>query len=143
MMSYDVYANFLEVFLVESLKCNKFAKNVTLFNFQEEQEKSKVRNEKIRKIREGLQKSSLWSQYFKNLEFEEGNFRGVSVKESVICSWMSHALKIAYTICFDHTNDATFKDSMNFECMKGITFLLFLTHFSCIQNFHLYHNKTS
>ena len=39
---------------------------------QEEQGKTKIRNEKIQKIREGLQKSSQWSQYFKNLEFEEG-----------------------------------------------------------------------
>lgn len=39
---------------------------------QEEQEKAKIRNAKIHKIREGLQKSSQWSQYFKNLEFEEG-----------------------------------------------------------------------
>jgi hypothetical protein len=39
---------------------------------QEEKKKIRIRNEKIQMIREGLQKSSHWSQYFKNLEFEEG-----------------------------------------------------------------------
>lgn len=39
---------------------------------QEEKEKIRIRNEKTQMIRDGLQKSSHWSQYFKNLEFEEG-----------------------------------------------------------------------
>lgn len=38
---------------------------------KEEQEKTKIRVEKTRKIRHELQKSSQWSSYFKNLEFEE------------------------------------------------------------------------
>lgn len=39
---------------------------------QEEKEKTRIRNEKTQMIRDGLQKSSQWSRYFKNLEFEEG-----------------------------------------------------------------------
>ena len=38
---------------------------------KEEQEKTQIRVEKTRKIRNELQKSSQWSSYFKNLEFEE------------------------------------------------------------------------
>lgn len=39
---------------------------------QDEKEKVRIKSEKTQAIREGLQKSSYWSQFFKNLEFEEG-----------------------------------------------------------------------
>ncbi|CAO1404069.1 unnamed protein product [Diamesa tonsa] len=48
---------------------------------KEEQEKTKIRVEKTRKIRHELQKSSQWSSYFKNLEFEEERIAELKIQE--------------------------------------------------------------
>ncbi|CAO1403379.1 unnamed protein product [Diamesa serratosioi] len=48
---------------------------------KEEQEKTQIRVEKTKKIRLELQKSSQWSSYFKNLEFEEERIAELKIQE--------------------------------------------------------------
>ena len=48
---------------------------------QEDVEKARIRSAKIQKTREGLQKSSHWSQYFKNLQFEKERIAELKVQE--------------------------------------------------------------
>ena len=48
---------------------------------QEDEEKARIRSAKIQKTREGLQKSSHWSQYFKNLAFEKERIAELKIQE--------------------------------------------------------------
>lgn len=48
---------------------------------QEDAEKARIRSAKIQKTREGLQKSSHWSQYFKNLAFEKERIAELKIQE--------------------------------------------------------------
>lgn len=57
-----------------------------------------MRNAKIQKIREGLQKSSHWSQYFKNLEFEEGNRMNVKYLLD-FSTQVSRLLNVFFLLC--------------------------------------------
>jgi hypothetical protein len=50
-------------------------------NPQEEEEKVKIRTEKVQKTREALQKSSQWSLFFKNLAFEKERNAELKIQE--------------------------------------------------------------